>query len=154
MFTWYAILQTPPQNRNGHRWVGGNIAFSFLQLWIWQLIYRSSNAISLKQTYYVPRWHGTKRAQRQQRRRSHRTSRTTWTARYVKSPPASACLLKGLHPLSHFVEIQLFQQPNDGVLTSELSDLCMSALLTKMHRGIFKKFVGEPSLYLIFSEYF
>lgn len=42
------------------------------------------DAIFLKHTYYVLRWHGTKRAQRQQRRRSHWTSRTTWTGRYVK----------------------------------------------------------------------
>lgn len=73
----------------------------------------------------------------------------------LKGPP----ILKCLFPLSIFMELQLFQQPNHSVLTSELSDLCMSALLTKIHQGclssyIFNKSVGVPCLYLIFKVYF
>ena len=42
-------------------------------------------------------------------------------------------LLNCLQPLRHFVELQLFQQRNRSVLTSEPSDLSMGALLAKMH---------------------
>lgn len=77
-------LQILSEHRTRHSWPGGN-----MQLSVWQLIYRSPNAIFFffkKQTSYVPRWHGYERAQRQQRRGLSRTARTTWAARFVKKP--------------------------------------------------------------------